>query len=328
MSEFRTLFEITSLSNKINYTDKILSLGSCFSENIGAKLTYYKFPVIINPYGILYNPESIANSLEFLIENRKYTELDLFEHEGIWNSFYHHSRFSNSNKNDALTLINTSLQQAAAHLKSTRFLLITFGTAWVYKYKKTGKIVSNCHKIPEKEFVRYKLSINEIVERYTVLTNKLQGLNPELKIIYTVSPVRHLKDGADKNQLSKATLIMAVHELLENFGNASYFPSYEIMMDDLRDYRFYNDDMVHPSPLAVEYIWNKFSDATINIDSKKLMQEIHKINQAIEHRPFQPNSESHQKFLKSTLNRIAEIEKKHPTIKFEEEKKVLALKII
>jgi hypothetical protein len=143
MSEFRTPFEIASLSHKINYADKILSLGSCFSENIGTKLTYYKFPAIINPFGILYNPESIASSLEFLIENRKFIELDLFEHEGIWNSFYHHSRFSNSSKNDALTLINTSLQQAAEQLKSSRFLLITFGTAWVYKYKKTGKIVSN-----------------------------------------------------------------------------------------------------------------------------------------------------------------------------------------
>ena len=328
MSQFRTPFEIAPSPHKITYSDKILSLGSCFSENMGAKLTNYKFPAIINPFGILYNPESIANSIEFLLENKKFTEHDLFEHEGSWNSFYHHSRFSNSNKGNALSLINSSIHQASAHLKHSKFLLITFGTAWVYKHKKKGKIVSNCHKIHEKEFVRYKLSVDEIVERYAHLITILKEQNPGLQLIFTVSPVRHLKDGANKNQLSKSTLIMAVHELIEMVGNASYFPSYEIMMDDLRDYRFYNDDMVHPSPLAIDYIWDKFQQSTFHADTKKLMLEIHKINQALEHRPFQPNSESHQKFLKSILNRIAAIEKEYPAITFEEEKKVLELRII
>jgi len=328
MSDFRTNFDIPEFPKRIDYKSKILSLGSCFSENMGAKLTYYKFNALINPFGILYNPESIANSLEFLLENKKFTDSDLFEHEGVWNSFYHHSRFSNTNKTEALTQINNSIKEASIHLSETKFLLITFGTAWVYKHKNTGKIVSNCHKIPEKEFNRFKLSVSEMGEHWLVLIQKLKKLNPNLNVIFTVSPVRHLKDGAENNQISKASLILAVHELIAKTENTSYFPSYEIMMDDLRDYRFYNDDMIHPSPIAINYIWEKFMESVFHYDSKKLMREIHKINQAIEHRAFQPHSESHQKFLKATLANIEAIEKQHSTLKFEEEKRVIAERII
>ncbi|MDA3892476.1 MAG: GSCFA domain-containing protein [Salinivirgaceae bacterium] len=320
MDNFRTTFQIPENQNKISYNTPILSIGSCFSENIGAKLSYYKFPVTINPFGILYNPESIANSIDLLLENKVFQEGDLFEHQGVWNSFNHHSRFSSMDRKECLEKINHSLANASTQLKNIDVLMLTFGTAWVYQEKKSGAIVSNCHKVAAKEFNRFKLSVSDIVERYSHLFSKLRSQNPQLKIIITVSPVRHLKDGAAENLLSKASLIMAVHELVAKFENVSYFPSYEIMMDDLRDYRFYANDMIHPAPLAINYIWEKFKNACIKNNSQSLMLTIDKINQALMHKPFQPKSDSHQKFLKSTLSKIEEIERKNATIFFEQEK--------
>lgn len=328
MHSFRSQIDIPQGKHKINYESKILSLGSCFSENIGEKLSHYKFPVNINPFGILYNPESIASSIEYLLSNTSFYEADLFEHKGVWNSFYHHSRFSNTNKIETLNSINKSIQEAANHLGQIQFLLITFGTSWVYTYTKTGKIVSNCHKVPAKEFTRTKLSVKQIVDRYSLIINKLLKQKPALNIVFTVSPVRHLKDGADQNQLSKATLLMAVHELAALYKNVSYFPSYEIMMDDLRDYRFYNDDMVHPSPLAVNYIWDKFQASLIDDSSQKLMIQIDKIYQATHHRPFQPTSESHQKFIKATICKIETLEKNYKAVNFEGEKEVLTKQLL
>ena len=323
MEKFRTIFEIPESPTKIDYQSNIISLGSCFSENIGEKLTYYKFAATINPFGILYNPESIANSIEFLIKNRLFSESDLFEHHGVWNSFYHHSRFSGTDKKNVLDKINSSIKQGHAQLKKADFLLITFGTAWVYDYKSTGKTVSNCHKIPAKEFNRRKLTVNSIVKKYKTILKTLQKLNPKLNIVFTVSPVRHLKDGAVQNQLSKATLIMAINELIDEVGNTSYFPSYEIMTDDLRDYRFYNADMVHPSPTAVDYIWDKFKKCCINPNTASTIKSIENIKKAVSHRPFQPQSDSHKKFLKATLSAIEKLETKYPEMDFKTEKAVL-----
>ena len=328
MNDFRTTFDIQQNKNKIDYGSKILSLGSCFSENIGEKLTYYKFNAVINPFGILYNPESIANSIDFILKNKQFTESDLFEHKGVWNSFYHHSRFSDTDKNNCLKNINNSINIAAIHLKETQFLLITFGTSWVYEYKQNGEIVSNCHKVSSKEFNRIKLTANQIVERYKTIIKTLQNNNPNINIAFTVSPIRHLKDGAAQNQLSKATLITAIHELVNQFKNVSYFPSYEIMMDDLRDYRFYNDDMTHPSPIAINYIWDKFKDTYIQPNSDSLMQDIDKINQALQHRPFQSESEEHQKFLKNILNKIEKVESKNIDVNFDNEKTIINSRLL
>lgn len=321
MTNFRTTFETTKNKQQIDYNSKILSLGSCFSENIGGKLTYYKFPAVINPFGILYNPESIANSINFLLENKQFVKSDLFEHKGVWNSFYHHSRFSDTDKNSCLKNINNSINRASEHLKEIQFLLITFGTSWVYEYKQNGKIVSNCHKISSKEFNRNKLTVNQIVERYKSIIKELQSNNNNINIVFTVSPIRHLKDGVAQNQLSKSTLILAAHELVNEFENVSYFPSYEIMMDDLRDYRFYNDDMTHPSPIAINYVWNKFKETYIHQNSNSLMKDVDKINQAMQHRPFQPESEEHQKFLKGILKQIEKIESNK--IYFDEERAII-----
>jgi len=309
MTDFRTTFEIPQ-NKVIDHQSGILLLGSCFSENIGNKLAEYKFPVSINPFGILYNPESIAQSIEMIINNKSFCSNDLFEQNGVFKSFYHHSRFSDVDENTCLKNINTSISTAHKHLKKSKLLLLTFGTAWVYQLNKTKQIVSNCHKVQAKYFDRFKLSTHQIINRYKELILRIQAINPEIQIIFTVSPVRHLKDGAAENQLSKATLIMASHQLVNDIDNCFYFPSYEIMMDDLRDYRFYNDDMVHPSAVAVNYVWDKFCDYAVSNNSQKLMTDINKITQAINHRPFNPETEAHQKFLKKTLRKMKTLEEK------------------
>jgi hypothetical protein len=320
MEIFRTTFDMESGNRLINYTDKLLFMGSCFAENMGEKLVASKFQTLQNPFGILYNPESILNSLEFLNSGKEFTEGDLFEDQGVWNSFSHHSRFSDTDKERYLKNINRQTTQGAFFLKQADFLIITLGTAWVYQYKKTGKIVSNCHKIPAREFERFRLPVSTIVERCQTVFSNLKIQNPNLKIILTVSPVRHLKDGVLENQVSKATLLLAVQELMVKLDNLSYFPSYEIMMDDLRDYRFYASDMVHPSEQAVDYIWEKFKNCWMDRTAIEVSQEVLKIRQAMQHRPFFPQSESHQLFIKNQLVNIQRMEEKYPEMDFGAEK--------
>lgn len=319
MNAFRTTFDIAPLKKQINYKSQLLSFGSCFSENIGEKLKLYKFNTIINPFGILYNPESVANSIEILIKKKLFKEADLFHHKGIWNSFYHHSRFSDTDLEACLSNINQSIEEASNKIFSADYLLITFGTAWVYELKRNGRIVSNCHKIPASEFTRYRMASCDIVERFSSLIKKIKTENIGCQIIFTVSPVRHLKDGVVENQLSKATLIMAVNELVESFDKVHYFPSYELMMDDLRDYRFYADDMIHPSAKGVDYIWSKFTDACIDKNAYKTMKQVEKILQAVNHRPFQPNTQAHRTFLRKTIDKINSIHAEYPELNFEQE---------
>ena len=197
-----------------------------------------KFPAVVNPFGVLYNPVSVRNAIEILIDQKKFKDSDLNFFNEQWFSFYHDTEFSHPDKNISLEKINKSISIAADNLRKAGYLIVSFGTAWVYKYLKNGNVVSNCHKIPAKEFERYKLDVEDIFVEWANLMNRLNELNPDLKIIFTVSPVRHWKDGAIQNQLSKSTLILAIHQLKQQFENVDYFPSYEIMMDDLRDYRF------------------------------------------------------------------------------------------
>lgn len=314
MEPFRTAIDIKSEDKPIDYSSNVLFLGSCFAENMGAKLVQNKFQTLINPFGILYNPHSIANSLEILVKKELFTEHDLFEDKGVWNSFSHHSRFSDTDKTRCLENINQQIELGANFLKKADYLIITFGTAWVYQLKKTGNVVSNCHKVAAKEFERVRLTEQDIVERINWVFETLQRENPELKIILTVSPVRHIKDGLVENQLSKATLLLATHKLVSEFEKVSYFPSYEIMMDDLRDYRFYADDMVHPSNVAIEYIWEKFKISWIEPKVYEAMNEIAKIQQAVNHRPFFPETESHQLFIKRQLDSIKKLREKYSEI--------------
>ncbi len=304
MENFRTEIKLKKSTDTISYKSKIALIGSCFTENIGKQLENWKFNIDINPFGIIYNPYSVYNSLEALIENKKFTKDDLNFSNGLWNSFYHHGKFSNQDENITLSDINSGIEKSNNFYKEADYLFITFGTAWIYRFKDTNQVVSNCHKIPAKEFNRELLTVSEIVDLYKGLITDISEFNPNLKIVFTVSPVRHWKDGAVQNQISKSTLILAINELTNHFSTVSYFPSYEIVMDDLRDYRFYNEDMLHPNSVAVKYIRDKFTDMYIEEATIKSIKEIEKIIRASEHRPFNPHTDEHQLFVKKQLELI------------------------
>lgn len=318
---FFTEIQIPEFPWKLDYSRSTMLLGSCFSENIGQKMIDLKFRVDMNPFGILYNPESMANSLQILLENRIFNDSDLFQDQGVWNSFYHHSRFSDVNQEVVLGNINNRIAASHKFLKTADFLIVTFGTAWIYEMKRTGQIVSNCHKVPASEFKRFRLGVFEIVEKWRELMEKLWQFNPNLKLIFTVSPIRHWKDGASENQLSKATLLLAIDQLIRGFGdrNCCYFPSYEIMMDELRDYRFYAEDMLHLSPVAVDHIFDRFCAVAVSPESMKISGQVSKILKATQHRPFNPKSAEYEKFLRINLDEIAKLQVLFPELDWEKE---------
>lgn len=322
MNQFFTEVNIPDFGWRIDYQHKISMLGSCFTENIGLKLENLKFQIDQNPFGIIYNPESIATSLSRLIDNQLYAEHDLFEQNGIWGSFDHHSRFSSVDIKNTLEKINSRLSYSSQHLKNATYLLITFGTAWVYERKKTGKTVSNCHKFPASDFKRFRLGSNDIAERYQHLLTELWKFNSNLKILFTVSPIRHWKDGAIENQLSKSSLLLAVDHLVKSFGKekCAYFPSYEIMMDELRDYRFYAPDLLHLNESAIEHIWNKFYNSVFTNETKAIVKDVMKLNKAKGHRVLNSKSESYRKFLLSGLGEIERLTKNYPFLNLRDEK--------
>jgi len=319
---FYTEIQIPEFPGQMDYSKSMMLFGSCFSENIGQKLIDLKFNVDMNPFGILYNPESIANSLRILLEKRAFTEDDLFQDQGLWNSFFHHSRFSDVDQSAALEKINSRISSSHEFLKKADFLVITFGTAWVYELKKTGKIVSNCHKIPATEFKRFRLEVSHITNVYKELLEQIRVFNPKLKVIFTVSPIRHWKDGAVENQLSKATLLLAIDQLIKGFGNqdCSYFPSYELMMDELRDYRFYAEDMLHISQVAVDYIFERFSKVMITKESMDVSKKVIKVRKAFGHRPVNPNTDEFKEFILQNLLQISQLTSQFPNLDFKEER--------
>ena len=325
---FRTIVTVQPSSKQIDYDSKVLFTGSCFTENVGNKLRYYKFNTIVNPFGILYNPVSVSNSLKSIIEKKIFRKEDLFFHNNLWNSFYHHSRFSHPDQSICLEQINNQVEQAYSLLKEADFLFITFGTAWIYELADTGDIVSNCHKLPASKFNRRRLDTQEIIDLYKNLFQELLSFNPKLNICFTVSPVRHWKDGAVENQLSKAILITAIHAIKDKMKQINYFPAYEILMDDLRDYRFYNEDMLHPNPTAIEYVWKQFKNVFINANCNEIMDQIGKIRQGLAHKPFNPQGPNHQQFLFRLLSDIEALEKLNPALDFTEEKKNLKRQIV
>lgn len=322
MNDFRTVIDIPKGEKELGYDSKIMFMGSCFSENVGSRLAYYKLPVDVNPFGIVYNPVSVANSIRMLIDGKEFQEDDLnFSHDQ-WFSFFHHSRFSNSNLEECLQNINDRVTFSTQYLKEADFLFVTFGSSWVYELISQGAIVSNCHKLPAREFNRYRLEVDEIVKLYKELLVSLFVFNPKLQVVFTVSPIRHWKDGAHGNQLSKATLLLAVEQLAELFDRVSYFPSYEIVMDELRDYRFYQEDMLHISDAAVNYIWQRFKDVYLASGAHRVMGEVEKVVRAAAHRPFNIQSEEHQKFLRKYLQILNNLERNHPLMDFEKEKTI------
>lgn len=322
---FFTEIKIPEFPWKMDYSKRMMFFGSCFSENIGQQLTDLKFDIDLNPFGILFNPISIANSLRILMEKRVFTQADLFKDQGRWNSFSHHSRFSDVNREAALEKINDRIALSHEFLLKADFLMITFGTSWVYELKETGKVVTNCHKVPSSQFKRFRLDVSEITEVYRELLSELWRFNPNLKLVFTVSPIRHWKDGAVENQVSKAALLLAIDRLFKGFGNKQigYFPSYELMMDELRDYRFYAEDMLHISPVAIDYIFDRFARAMITNESLKVTKEVVKIRKAVLHRPVNAESVEYEKFLLYNLEEINKLTINFPYLNFTNEKKHL-----
>lgn len=303
---FRTQIGSVPHGKQIDYHSKLVLFGSCFSENIGNKLSYYKFDTHTNPYGVLFNPVSIANALQDCIQKRVFTEDDLFFHNELWHSYVHHSDFSNRDKGKVLQAMNRTIETTHEKLKTASHLFITLGTSWVYKERSKGKVVANCHKVSQREFDKVLLGVPEIVEGLRYLQKELLKLNPELTIIYTVSPVRHLKDGFMENTLSKSHLLTAIHQVKDEFN--WYFPSYEIMMDDLREYRFYKRDMLHPNDLAIDYIWSVFSEFWMTSSVISVQKEVENIQKGLAHKPFHSNSAAHLKFRKQLQEKIEALE--------------------
>ena len=315
--QFRSEFTPKTFPVKIKITDKLMLVGSCFTEQIGKKLTVHKFNTIENPNGILFNPISIAKALKSYTEETVLAENDLFYYNELWASREHHTRFSHPEKLQALQNINIEKKAASEFIKTADWILITLGSAFVYEWKdiKPEKnyenVAANCHKIPTDKFNRRLLNPLEIVTVLEDMQQSVRSVNPNAKFIFTVSPVRHLREGFIENNRSKAALIQAVHEIT-NDTNSFYFPAYELVIDDLRDYRFFAEDLVHPNYAATNYVWEKFVPAVIDESSQQLMKEINEINAAVNHKPFNPSSTSHKKFMQINFEKVVMLSQKYP----------------
>jgi hypothetical protein len=319
--EFRTKINIGKSPAAITYSDPVLFIGSCFTSSIGMQMDTGRMPVMINPSGTVYNPVSVANTLKTITSKKVFTSSDLYNHNGTWLSFLHYTDFSSEDKEESLGKINRKLQEAADFISGARFLFVTFGTARVFRLKDTGEIVSNCHKLPSEMFSRELLSVDEISRIWVSQLDFLKENYPQLKVVFTVSPVRHWKDGAHGNQVSKSVLFLAIEELLRHSSSPDYFPAYEIMMDELRDYRFYADDMLHPSGMAVDYIWDAFSSRYMDDETLRIYREASKIIRASQHRITSLSGSKTREFAANILTKIVKLEKQVPGINFSREKK-------
>ena len=323
--QFSTKIPIQKCNFPIDYDSKILLLGSCFAENIGRKFEYFKFQSTTNPFGIIFNAVSLEKLIRRAVENRTFTENDIFYHNELWHCYEVHSELSHPYKEEFLNNLNLILETTKNQINSLSHCIITLGTSWVYTNIESNEIVANCHKVPQKHFRKELLSINQTEESLQNIVSLVHSLSPKCHFIFTVSPVRHIKDGFVENTLSKAHLIAAIHSVLNRKFSTSlelttqnniYFPSYEIMMDELRDYRFYGEDMLHPNQTAIDYIWIQFFQNYISESQFGLMNEICSIQKGLQHRPFNPNTESHQKFLNQLDLKIKKIQNQYPFIKF------------
>ena len=320
MSEFRTVVNIPESKNKISHNSGTIFIGSCFSENIGGKLFDNKFTSIINPLGVLYNPVSISKGIHQIIEKRIFDNDDLLFYNDQWHSLSHHSSFSNQDIDKCLARINENIISSHEFLKSAEYIFISYGTARVFYLNETGEVVSNCHKIPSVNFTRKLAEPDELTKVSSDMIEELRNFNPNLKIIFTISPIRHLKDTPFGNQINKSSLFLALNNIIDKSPFIDYFPSYEIMMDELRDYRFYGEDMIHLNKTSLDYIFTRFSDTFFTSSTIELIKQIGKISDAYNHRPFNSKSDSHKKFAMSSLNLISTILKKEPGLNFTKEK--------
>jgi len=319
---FTTEIPILKNPNPIDYNSKIVSLGSCFAENMGDKFQYFKFQSTINPFGIIFNAVSIDRIIDRVVNGVLFTEEDVFFHNERWHCFEVHSDLSHSDKAELLANLNQTLVETKKKMQEASHIIITYGTSWVYRSIEKDSIVANCHKVPQKQFSKELLSVTTIQESMKRTIDLIQSINPNCNFIFTVSPVRHLKDGFVENQVSKAHLITAIYHVLNESigvppsGARGIFPSYEIMMDELRDYRFYAEDMLHPSQVAIDYIWERFRESTISETAYSTMDVVESIQKGLQHRPFNPNSESHKKFEANLHSKIATLVAQYSFMQF------------
>lgn len=318
--ELRAVLKPKRFPFQITHQDKILTLGSCFSENIGERFLNYKFDILINPFGQQYNPYSIAKGINRLIDNDSYKKEELFEFAEQFHSWEFHSDFSRSTSEEALKVMNESFDKARNQLINANYLFITFGTAHLFQHIQSSIEVSNCHKISGSQFSKRYLKTAEIVQLITDAIEKIKAFNPNCKFIFTVSPVRYLAFGFEENNLSKSYLISAVHEICESNENAYYFPAYELVMDDLRDYRFFTEDFLHPNRMATQYVWENLAQVLFSENTQSLLVEIDKILSAANHRPRNPNSMAHKSFLEKYLLMIERLEQLYSHLNFLKEK--------
>lgn len=318
--DLRTTFSIEPPARKITYSDPVLFIGSCFATSIGSMLEEGRMPVMINPSGTVYNPVSVSNTLETITAGEGYDSGRLYKHGDTWISFDHHTDFSSGDPEELIERINNRSREALKFLSAARFLFITFGTARIYRFKETGKIVSNCHKIPAGMFTQELLSPENIATMWSSQLDRLNSMFPDLKVVFTISPVRHWKDGAHGNQVSKSVLFLAVEKLLEHQTGPSYFPAYEIVMDDLRDYRFYDADMLHISDTGIYYIRETFCRCYFDSETMSLWQEVSGISRAVSHRIRTDNIDQIRKFAENIVSRIDRIKQKNPSVSLQKER--------
>ena len=318
-----TSVEISKITPQLSYNDALLLMGSCFATEMGTRLQEAKLRCKVNPFGVLYNPMSIASSLRMLLENKFPTGEDFISHEGLIHSLSFHGDFSAATESELLANIHQSLDDCRDILQHISCLFLTFGSAYVYEWKETGQVVANCHKLPEKLFNRRRLSVSEIVEEYQSLLSAIWQVNPGCLVLFTVSPIRHIRDGLHENQLSKSTLLLAIDALRQQYPDkVLYFPAYELLMDELRDYRFYADDLVHPSSMAVEYVWQRFTETCFTKESLVTMQSVKEVKKMVEHRPLHPESDEYARFLHQIVLKIETLSEKYPYFDFEKEKEL------
>ena len=315
MIDYCTYIDIPKSHLNITYKDRLMFMGSCFADNIGSKIKDCRFNAVVNPFGVLYNPLSVASGCRRLLKPELYEGGDLFLYDGMYHSFMHHGKFSGTSAEGSLEKINDSLASAAGHFRETDYLIITFGTAYLFRHKESDRVVANCHKLPAMQFERELLTVNQIVDEWMILLEDIWPENPSLKVIFTVSPIRHMKDGAHFNQISKATLLLAQQTLADKYPErVSYFPAYELMLDELRDYRFYANDMIHPSEIAIDYIWERFCETYMDPSTKDTMKEVENIRRALNHRPLNPSTDAYKQFLIQTMQKIKLFQDKYPYI--------------
>lgn len=325
MPAFRTPVHLPDYPFALTHQDRLLSMGSCFAGQLAGRMQRLKFEVVHNPFGISYHPDVLAQSIFSLLEGRVYEQRDLFEQQGRWCHFDFHGSYAGECPEDSLRKMNASVEQARGALSEVSLLVITFGTAYGWWHKPTARIVANCHRLPGQEFERRLVGVEAMASRMAAAITGLKAVNPGLRCLFTVSPVRHIRDGLSDNQLSKASLRLLAHQLCERLPESYYFPAYELMVDDLRDYRFYAADMIHPSAVAIDYIWEQFRTAFFGMETLNLLQAIHQINQGLAHRPQYPGSEAHLRFQRKLLQQMESLEQQYDFISFLSEKAGLLL---